>query len=255
MNREYAVYSLASALHYFQEMYKGIYIALSGAVVKQKHLDIFAQNVSNAATPGYKKERISFKDYLIPVDNKPPLVTDGRTMTETSRVITDFSSGSLMRTGNALDLAINGEGFFALESNRYTRNGNFKIDGEGYLATQDNVRILGSGGPIAVQGKKIDVNAAGEVFVDDVSVGALRIVDFDDKEKLQKLDGGVFVTDEQGREIQSTVSQGYLEASNVEAMREIVQMITSLREFEAYQKTIQTFDEASSKAINEMGKG
>ncbi|RJQ55752.1 MAG: flagellar hook-basal body protein [Nitrospiraceae bacterium] len=235
-------------------MYKGIYIALSGAVIKQRHLDIFAQNVANAATPGYKKERIAFKDYLIPVDNKPPLVEDGRTMTETSRVVTDFSSGTLMRTGNPLDLAINGEGFFALEGGRYTRNGNFKIDGEGYLTTQDNIKLLGSGGPISAQGRKIDVNAAGEVFIDDISAGALRIVDFAEKEKLQKLSGGAFAADEQGIEIKSTVSQGYLEASNVESMREIVQMLTSLREFEAYQKMIQTFDEASSKVANELGK-
>lgn len=236
-------------------MYKGIYIALSGAIIKQKHLDIFAQNVANANTPGYKKERISFKDYLIPVDNKSPLEQDGRAMTETSKIITDFSSGTLMRTDNPLDIAINGEGFFSLEGGKYTRNGNFKIDSDGYIATQENIRVLGSGGPIAVQGKKLDINASGEVFVDDISVGTLRVVDIAYKENMKKLSGGVFVTDEPVTDISATVNQGYLESSNVESMREIVQMITSLREFESYQKIIQTFDEASSKVTNEMGKG
>ncbi len=236
-------------------MYKGIYIALSGAILKQKHMDIFAQNVANASTPGYKKERMSFKDYLIPVDNKPPLVTDGRTMTETSQIVTDFSKGSLLRTGNPLDLAINGEGFFALEDNRYTRNGNFKIDSEGYLTTQDGIKVLGSGGPIAIQGKKLDVNESGEVFVDDISVGILNIVDFSDKGKLRKLNDGVFTTDDTGEEARASISQGYYEASNVDAVKELVQMITSLREFESYQKVIQTFDEASSKVTNELGKG
>ena len=236
-------------------MYKGIYIALSGAVLKQKHMDIFAQNVANASTPGYKKERISFKDYIIPVDNKPPLVADGRTMTELASVITDFSKGSLLRTGNPLDLAVNGEGFFALEDNRYTRNGNFKIDSEGYLATQNDIRVLGSGGPIAVQGKKIDINESGEVFVDDISVGKLQIVDFEDKEKLRKLDSGIFTTDDPGDEISASISQGYYEASNVDAVKEMVQMLTSLREFESYQKVIQAFDDASSKVSNELGKG
>ncbi|RJQ13388.1 MAG: flagellar basal-body rod protein FlgF [Nitrospiraceae bacterium] len=235
-------------------MYKGIYIALSGAVQKQRYMDIFAQNVANAATAGYKKERISFKDYLIPVDNKPPFITDGRTMTETSRVVTDFSKGTLMRTDNPLDIAINGEGFFALEGNRYTRNGNFRIDNEGYLATQDDVKVLGSGGPIAVQGKKIDVGASGEVFVDDISVGKLKVVDFSDRNTLKKLSGGVFRADVPGEELQANISQGYLEASNVEAIKEMVQMITSLREFEAYQKMIQAFDEAASKVTNEMGR-
>lgn len=236
-------------------MYKGIYIALSGAILKQRHMDIFAQNVANASTPGYKKERISFKDYIIPVDNNPSLMPDGRTMTELSSVITDFSKGSLLRTGNPLDLAVNGEGFFALEDNRYTRNGNFKIDTEGYLATQNDIKVLGSGGPIAVQGKKIDVNESGEVFVDDISVGALKIIDFQDRGKLRKMDGGVFTTDDAGEEAKASISQGYYEASNVDAVKELVQMLTSLREFESYQKVILAFDDASSKATNELGKG
>ncbi len=236
-------------------MHKGIYIALSGAILKQKHMDIYAQNVANATTPGYKKERISFKDYLIPVDNKPPSVVDGRTMTEISKIVTDFSSGIMQRTGNPLDLALDGEGFFALEGERYTRNGNFKIDNEGYLATQDNIKLLGSGGPIAVQGKKIDVNTSGDVFVDNVSVGKIKLVDFADKTSLKKLNGGAFATDEPAQESKGTISQGYLESSNVDVMREIVQMMTSLREFESYQKIIQTFDEASSKGVNELGRG
>jgi len=235
-------------------MYKGIYIALSGALLKQKHMDIFAQNIANASTPGYKKQRISFKDYLIPVENRLDPTKEGRIMTEISKINTDFSSGSLITTGNPLDLAINGEGFFVLEGDRYTRNGNFKISSDGYLATQDGIKVLGEGGPIAVQGGKIDISTDGEVFVDDISVGVIRIVDFDNKEKLKKQDGGVFVSEEPGHEVNAEIIQGYLEASNVEVIREMVQMITSLREFEAYQKMIHAFDEATAKTVNEMGK-
>ncbi|MBI5408341.1 MAG: flagellar hook basal-body protein [Nitrospirae bacterium] len=235
-------------------MYKGIYLALSGAILKQKYMDVFAQNVANANTPGYKKERMSFKDYLIPADNKPPLAADGRAMTETAKVVTDFSNGGSLRTGNPLDLAINGEGFFALEDNKYTRNGNFKIDEEGYLAAQDGTKVLGSGGAISVQGKTVDVSASGEVFVDNISVGELKLVDFADKGILRKLSGGMFATDEPGQEVKASIGQGYLEASNVEAVKEMVQMITSLREFEAYQKMIHAFDDAAAKTTNEMGK-
>jgi flagellar basal-body rod protein FlgG len=235
-------------------MYKGIYIALSGALLKQKHMDIFAQNIANASTPGYKKQRISFKDYLIPAENRITPSEDGRILTETSKITTDFSSGTLISTGNPMDMAINGEGFFVLEGNRYTRNGNFKISSDGYLATQDGIKVLGEGGPIAVQGGKIDISTDGEVFVDDISVGVIRIVDFDNKEKLKKQDGGVFVSEEPGREANAEIIQGYLEASNVEVIREMVQMITSLREFEAYQKMIHAFDEATAKTVNEMGK-
>ncbi len=235
-------------------MHKGIYIALSGAILKQKHMDIFAQNIANSTTSGYKKERISFKNYLIPVDNKTSFATDGRSMSTISSIITDFSKGTLLKTGNPLDVAINGEGFFVLENNRYTRNGNFKINTDGYLVTHDDIKVLGSGGPISVRGRKIDINSSGEVFVDDISVGTIKIVDFSDKGLLKKLNGGIFTTDEPGEAIKFHISQGYLETSNVEVIKEMVQMLTSLREFEAYQKIIQAFDDASAKVNNQMGK-
>jgi flagellar basal-body rod protein FlgG len=235
-------------------MYKGIYIALSGAILKKKHMDIFAQNIANATTSGYKKERISFKDYLIPADNQHGFENDSRTMSVTSNIVTDFSKGTLIKTGNPLDLSINGEGFFALEGNRYTRNGNFKISSEGYLVTQDDIKVLGGGGPITVQGQKIDVSTSGEVIVDDTAVGTINVVNFTDRSVLLKLSGSTFVTDEPGENIKSNISQGYLEASNVDVIKEMVQMIMSLREFEAYQKMIHSFDEATAKTTNEMGR-
>ena len=235
-------------------MYKGIYIALSGAILKQKHMDVHAQNVANANTSGYKKDRLSFKDYLIPVDNSNPLVSDGRSMTELSNSTTDFSSGVLNKTGNPLDIAINGGGFFALEGNRYTRNGSFKIDGEGYLVTLNDIKVLGSGGPISLNGSNVAVTSSGEIIVDNSPVDILQIVDFPDKSVLSKMDGSVFTAVEQGETVNSDISQGYLETSNVDAVREMVEMLTSQREFEAYQKIIRLFDDASSRTINEMGK-
>ena len=235
-------------------MYKGIYIALSGAMLKSRNMDIFAQNIANANTTGYKKERISFRDYIIPVDNIPGYRPDGRVMTELSGIVTDFSEGSLIMTDNPLDLAINGEGFFALEGDRYTRNGNFRINSDGYLVNQDGVKVLGDGGPVAVQGNNIDINPSGEIIVDDISVGRLKIVGFPDKGVLSKLSGGMFTAKEAGEAVDSNISQGFLEGSNLNVIREMVQMLKSLREFESYQKMIQAFDEAASKTINEMGR-
>ncbi len=235
-------------------MYKGIYIALSGALQKQKHMEISAQNIANANTTGFKKERISFRDSLIPVDNKKPGIPDGRTMTQTSSIITDYSKGPLMKTGNPLDVAINGEGFFAIESDLYTRNGNFTVDSEGNLTTQDGKKVLGSGGPISVQGGKVEIIGSGEIFVDGISVDTLKVVNFRDKYVLRNQGAGMFATDDQGEEINSGVSQGYLETSNVNAIREMVEMIRNMREFESYQKMISAFDDAASKTINELGK-
>ena len=233
-------------------MYKGIYIALSGALLKQRHMDIFAQNMANANTSGFKKERISFQDFLIPIDNNPGMVDDGRVMSELSTVVTDFSPGNMIKTGNPLDVAINGEGFIALEDNKYTRNGSFKVSDEGYLVTHDGIKVLGTGGPIGIEGSKVDISSSGDIFVDDISVGTLKIVDFADKGVLSKLSGGLYSTEEAADQIEAKVSQGFIEGSNVEVLREMVQMINALREFEAYQKMIRTFDEAASTTTNEL---
>ena len=235
-------------------MYKGIYIALSGAKLKQKHLDIFAQNIANSSTSGYKKERISFKDFIVPSDNGNPLTKNGRVMTEVSAIVTDYSSGGLISTGNPLDLAINGKGFFALEDNKYTRSGQFRINPEGDLETGDGVKVLGDGGPVNVQGSNIEISTSGEILVDGISVGSLKVVDFDNRGVLTKINGTMFTTDQAAQELEADISQGYLEASNVEVVREMVQMITALREFESYQKMIHAIDEATSKTVNEMGR-
>lgn len=235
-------------------MYKGIYIALSGAITKQKHMDILAQNIANVNTPGYKKERVAFRDYLIPLTNGSALLPDGRIMSGPPLVMTDFSSGELRKTGNPLDVAIDGSGFFALEGNRYTRAGNFKVSSDGYLVTQSGIKVLGNGGPISLQGSRIEISPSGDVSVDGIVVDTLTIVDFPDKGVLKGAGEGTFVTEEQGQEIRPLIRQGYLEDSNTEIIKEMVQMITTYREFESYQRIIRALDEATAKTINEMGK-
>ncbi len=235
-------------------MNKGTYIALSGAILKGKQMEVIAQNIANSSTSGFKKDRISFKDYVIPVDNNPGSRPDGRVMTELSAIVTDFSEGTIARTGNPLDVAINGKGFFALEGDKYTRNGSFQVDSEGYLVSRDGLKVLGDGGPISVQGSHIDISSSGEVIVDDVSAGILQIVDFPDKGALSKLSGGLFASKKAGEEVNPGVSQGYIEGSNVNVIREMIEMLKVHREFESYQKMIQAFDEAVSKTINGMGR-
>jgi flagellar basal-body rod protein FlgG len=235
-------------------MYKGIYIALSGAVLKQKSLENISQNIANADTSGYKKGRLSFKDHMIAADNMPTPSGDGRVMADLSTSSVDFSNGTISRTGNPLDLAINGKGFFALENGKYTRNGNFMVDSEGNLVTAGGVKVLGDGGPITVEGSSVDILSSGEIVIDEIPVGTLKIVDFPDKSSLKKLSGGMFATEETGETIDAQVSQGYLEESNVNVIQEMIHMISTQREFESYQKMIHAFDEATSKTINEMGK-
>lgn len=233
-------------------MNKGIYIALSGAMQKAKHTDIVAQNIANVSTSGYKRGRLSFKDHMVPSDNSNSVAVRGRVMTEKSQEITDFSHGVQHKTGNPLDVAINGEGFFVLEGNRYTRNGNFHIDSEGNLMDANGIKVMGDGGTLTVQGSKIDISPSGEIFVDNISVGALGIVDFPDKSVLRKTDGGFFTADVEGEEVNAVLSQGFLERSNVNVVRELVDMIRTEREFESYQKMIRIFDDAAGSSIRDL---
>lgn len=230
-------------------MYKGIYIALSGATLKHTQLDIISQNLANVNTLGFKRSDVSFKDYLLQNMEAP----GARVMADLSEMETDFSEGEMVKTGNPLDVALEGRGFISLEGGLYTRRGDLRIDGEGYLATSTGARVLGESGPIIVPKGKVEIGPSGEVSVDGVRVGRIKVMDFEDPGGLRKGDE-YFFSDQEGVESPAAVKQGYLEASNVDAIREMTKMISTLREFEAYQKVITAFDEATSKVTNDMGR-
>jgi flagellar basal-body rod protein FlgF len=234
-------------------MNKGIYIALSGAVLKNSHMEVVSQNLANASSVGYKKDKISFKEYLLPGDAESD-APDGRAMTELSAVKTDFSEGSVIKTGNALDIAVDGTGFIALEGDQYTRRGDLKRSQDGFLATSNGLKVLGTGGPIKLPAGEVRIDTSGEVFVNGVQTGAIRITDFVSTESLSKKSDGIFFTKDKGQKSKSLVRQSYLEASNVDVVREMVGMIDTMREFESFQKAIQAFDEAADKVNNELGR-
>ena len=232
-------------------MNKGIYLALSGAVTKQRQLDVITQNLANVSTTGYKRDTISFKDHLIRQVGSAP---DGRTMSKVSEVKTDYSEGSFIKTDNPLDVSLAGDGFFVLDGDRYTRRGDFKLSTDGYLISKSGRKVLGQGGPILLPDGAIDISANGAVSVDGVEVARLQLVGFNDKSVLQRRSGEEFYTTARPDESVAEARQGYLETSNVDAVMEMVRMISTLREFETYQKIIRSLDEASSKVNNEMPK-
>lgn len=234
-------------------MYKGIYIAVSGAVLKLKQMDVLSQNLANANTAGYKKDTASFQDYLMQQagDAESP---DGRTMSMLAGVSTDFSNGNLIRTGNPFDVGLEGDGFIALEGGRYTRRGDLRRDKDDYLVTGGGVKVLGGGGPVQLPEGSVVIGERGDLSVDGVQVDTISIRKFARPDQLARVDGGMFVSADPGAESDASVRQGYVEASNVEVIREMVKMIETVREFEAYQKVIQTFDEAAGKVNNEIGR-
>lgn len=234
-------------------MNKAIYIALSGAVLRQMHMDIISQNLANADTIGYKRDKISFSDYLLPQD----LIaeeTDLKVMTFHAPLINDFSSGNLIKTGNPLDIAIDGQGFIALEGNRFTRRGDLKKDKDGYLTTHDGIKILGEKGPIRLPDGRVEITSSGAISVNGVEADVIKIVDFKQINNLLKVGNSAFFTNEEGTKAKAEIKQGYLETSNVSVISEMVRMIQTMREYETFQKAIQTFDEAAGKINNEMGR-
>ncbi len=235
-------------------MYKGIYIALTGAVSRHERIDAISQNIANANTVGFKQTKISFNDHLISQMNNIPWSNDGRAMTVASEPKIDFSGGEIIKTGNPFDIAINGRGFISLEGGMYTRKGDLKIDMNGNLITKSGIKVLGENGAIQIPKGKVEIPPSGDINVNGSKVAKLKIVDFEDIGSLIGLGDGLFSTNQEGIRSEASVEQGHIELSNVDIFKEMIMMMSTLRDFESYQKAIQTLDEATSKITNDMAR-
>lgn len=178
-----------------------------------------------------------------------------------SEVKVNFEQGQVHPTGNSFDMALRGKGFFCIETpegERYTRNGEFTKDAEGYLVTSEGYKVMGENGYITVEGKEMTINEKGEVFKDSEAAGKIKIVDFDDYKLLRKEGGGLIAVEEssdmQPKAAAADVQQGFLESSNVNSVKEMVEMLTMLRSYEANQKVIKIHDELLGKSVNEIAR-
>ena len=245
---------------------EGIYPAISGSLLQEKRLEVLANNLANINTIGFKEDRSVFETYIMGnVSSYQPLAPTRIIPEEAYAVFTGintiFSQGELRYTRNPLDLAIDGNGFFVTETPQgkaYTRKGNFTINKEGLLVTQEGLSVLGRGGTITIRGSQIIIDNEGNILVDDKRVDTISVVDFPKPYPLQKIGDSLFVLN--NTEIEEitptgiTIQQGYLELSNVQATKAMVEMIDILRAYEAYQKIIQSFNDEALKTINEVGK-
>ena len=220
----------------------------SGLDAQMKIVDTITNNLANVQTTGFKRE---FERVL---------ESDGNTTVETH---IDLSQGDLIATGNELDAAIDGPGFFAIQTPagvRYTRAGSFGLSAGGDLVTSDGMKVLSSsGGPINISGNVVVIQDSGAVTVDGSEAATLKIVTFPDSGQFQKEGASRFVWKGSEQDIQAVpeprVKGGYLERSNVNPVGEMVQLISANREFEAIQRTIKTVtSDMNSKLIQEMGQ-
>jgi flagellar basal-body rod protein FlgF len=225
-------------------MERGLYIAASGMLAEQVRQDQIANDLANAATPGYKADRTSqagFGELLLANSATGQVVGPQGTAVQVSAVETDFSPKPAKDTGEPLDFAIVGEGFFAVQTangTRYTRNGQFQADAQGRLVTPQGDPVLGRGG------RTLSVGADGRV-----DPRALEVVNLRNPRK----DGDNLVAGTPAGTAAGQVRAGALESSGADAARSMVDMIASMRAFEAGQKVIQTIDETLGKAATQVG--
>lgn len=238
-------------------MYKGTYVVMSGAVLRRQELDNVANNLANASTVGYKRTTFSSRLYPLMEDNpqrRDSLYADARAMTYVGKYRIDEAEGNVKATGNTFDLAVKGDGFFAVEGKGnvfYTRNGSFSRNKEGFLIAGNGMRVLDSAGkPIRVDGETVNIAPDGAAYVNGNPTGKLKLVNIDN---IQHMGDSLFSGSETGA-ARGDIVQGSIEMSNVNPVMEMVGIITALREYEAAQKVIQNFDELSRKAVTEIAR-
>jgi flagellar basal-body rod protein FlgF len=244
-------------------MNSGMYSAVSGSLAAMRKLDVISNNLANVNTPGYKRDKMSFEGLLAGPAN-PPAVPQGSTadpILQKENNYIDYASGPTSQSGNPFDLALDGEGFFAVttpEGTAYTRQGNFRTSVDGTLVTVDGFPVQGAGGAaIRVQGSKIEIDTRGNVKVDGQQAGTISVVDFEKPYSLTKSGNSLFVqADPQAASRTGTalIQQGHLEGSNVESISEMVQLIETNRYFEACSKVIHGYDDMAAKAANDLGR-
>lgn len=243
-------------------MYKGTYIAMTGAMLRSQELDSVANNLANASTVGYKKT--SFSSRLYPLlegisQRQDSIYPDARAMTYFGTYHIDTSEGNIRTTGNPLDLAVKGDGFFAVESKGktyYTRNGSFSINKDGFMVTGSGQRVLDAANkPIRIEGENIsiaNINIAsdGNIYVNGNVLSKLKLVNLNN---IQHVGDSLFSGNEAGAS-KGEILQGFLEMSNVNPIQEMVGIVSALRQYETAQKVIKNFDDLSQRVVSEIAK-
>ncbi|MGQ9633795.1 MAG: flagellar hook-basal body protein [Bryobacteraceae bacterium] len=236
--------------------------AASGLRARMESLDMLANNLANASTPGFKIDREFYSLYVSP-DALDPLSYNEypATLPLIDRPWTDFRPGTIEVTGNPLDLAISGRGFFAVDGPAgpiYTRNGSFRLSPDGVLVTQAGypVRRVGGGRIQAAGGAPLEVRADGTVYQDGAELGRIEIADFANLPDLRKLPAGYFAAPPgvAPSPAAAQVGQGRLESSNASVADGAVRLVSVLRQFEMLQKAVTLGAEMNRKAVEEVAR-
>lgn len=263
---------------------KGLFTALSGAIAQTQKIDTIANNIANVNTTGFKKDQQTFGEYLTAYEKEPEVIQVPRvpasiesfydmnggekSFVNSTGTYTNFEQGSLKFTGGKLDLALDGAGFFEVNTPggvQLTRAGNFTVDGNGQLVTKDGSAVLLDGdGPAEQRTVRFSgvgqpyISDAGEVFDGTQSLGRISVVNVANTDSLQKVGHNNYsfksnLPAEIIKVDRPNLKQGFLETSNINIVNEMTDMIMAQRVFEGTQKAIHTYDQMADKLINVVG--
>ena len=240
-------------------MFQGYYDLASNMITQNRNLNIISNNMTNISTPGYKMDRMmesTFRDELFyPYDKegKTPVGVVSHMDVADERV-TDYTEGGIRETGYPLDVGLTGNGFFVIQTAngvQYTRNGSFNLDNDGYLILPGFGRVEGTNGPIRVTTDSLAIDTRGRITDEDSGqyFGTLRIVDFADYNQLTKVTGGMFVSAAQPQAAgnATTVTQSFLEDSNVSMAEEMTRMMSSQRVLQSSAQILRMYDQMISR--------
>lgn len=237
-------------------------IALSRQSALRNQLNVVANNMANLNTTGFKSQRMLFEEFIMPVAE----ATEFKRQDQDVSFVHDYGTrtnllqGSVKLTGNDLDLAIEGEGWFTIQTEdggqAYTRNGSFHLDGRGQLVTSEGRPVLADGGPIifSAEDGKVEVAHDGTIASELGIRGKISLVDFENPQTLVQSGDTLFTSDEPIPVVSVKVMQGALEESNVHGIDEVTRLIEITRAYESISKLMKESDELRRQAISTLGR-
>ncbi len=258
-------------------MLNNIYTPLAGAISQERALEVIANNLANVNTVGFKGDNVTFtlqepepyknyQDPLPPANFKQdlgdifPLRGNDMSYVGIAAMEKDFSQGPAITTHNPYDFMIEGKGFLSAQTSeglRYTRAGDLTVSQDGVLVTKQGDPVLGEKGLVYVRGTQFEVNNAGEIFQDGQLLDRLKIVNFSNAKDLERVGMNYYQYAGRNEDIypakDASIRQGFLEGSNVNAMKSLTGMIIAHRSYEAYQKAVSNYDHIMEKSSNSIG--
>jgi flagellar basal-body rod protein FlgF len=225
-------------------------ITLSHQAAVRRRMDVIANNIANMNTTGFKAEQPLFAEHIVRNPGGDASFGDAFSFVLDRATLRDTTQGGFESTGSPLDVAIHGDGYFAVQTpagEQYTRNGRFRLSPEGQLVTEHGHAVLGQGGEPLIFGRadtEITISQDGIVSSENGEIGRLRIVRFEDQQRLLMVAGGLMMADTPAIDVPfPKVEQGVIENSNVEAIREMTRMIEVHRSYDRAKQLIDREDE------------